>query len=472
MQIEERIRRLQQSLAQENPVLLDVVSTYRRLDAIAQGMGVLSKDTSYIEQISWWPLITVLGTFSAGKSSFINSFVGRRVQDTGNQAVDDRFTVICYGHGEESMTLPGLALDADPRFPFYGIRHEIERISSGEGDRIDTYLQLKTVPEQSLKGRILIDSPGFDADSQRDTILRITDHIIGMSDLVLVFFDARHPEPGAMRDTLKHLVEGTLKRHDVDKFLFILNQIDTAANEDNPEDIMGSWQRALAASGLVGGRFYMIYNEQAALPIIDAALAERFKRKKDVDLAEIYQRMDKVSVERAYRISFALETLADQLEQDWLPKVNQVRERWAKRVALSDAILLFTILVVLTWVGIQTGGFTFIEWHLLTQPIYATLSIGLLVTALLLPHYWLRHWWKNRHVAQLTAKGDAESLALAQSLRRNAVFWRPMFTQYPRGWGAGARKRLTAVRNAAKLAIQKLNDQFAKPAGDVLSERH
>lgn len=57
-----------------------------------------------------------------------------------------------------------------------------------------------------LKGRILIDSPGFDADEQRKATLRITDHIIELSDLVLVFFDARHPEPGAMQDTLEHLI--------------------------------------------------------------------------------------------------------------------------------------------------------------------------------------------------------------------------------------------------------------------------
>lgn len=187
MHIQERIHKLQQSLVQENPVLLEVVGTYRQLDQVAQGLGVLDTNASYVEQISWWPLIAVLGTFSAGKSSFINQFVGRRVQDTGNQAVDDRFSVICYGGGDETMTLPGLALDADPRFPFYGIRHEIDRVTEGEGNRIDSYLQLKTVPENSLKGRILIDSPGFDADSQRDTVLKIADHIIGMSDLVLVF---------------------------------------------------------------------------------------------------------------------------------------------------------------------------------------------------------------------------------------------------------------------------------------------
>ena len=58
----------------------------------------------------------------------------------------------------------GVALDADPRFPFYRISHEIEEVSEGEGRRIDAYLQLKTCPSERLRGKILIDSPGFDAD--------------------------------------------------------------------------------------------------------------------------------------------------------------------------------------------------------------------------------------------------------------------------------------------------------------------
>ncbi|MCH9742596.1 MAG: dynamin family protein [Proteobacteria bacterium] len=467
MHIKERLAKLQQSLVQENPVLLDVVASYQRLDRVAQGLGVLDKASSYAEQISWWPLISVLGTFSAGKSSFINQFIGRVVQDTGNQAVDDRFTVICYGTGEEVMTLPGLALDADPRFPFYGVRHEIDRISAGEGNRIDHYLQLKTVPASQLKGRILIDSPGFDADSQRDTVLKIADHIMGMSDLVLVFFDARHPEPGAMRDTLKHLVEGAQQRHDADKFLFILNQIDTAANEDNPEAIMGAWQRALASAGLVGGKFYMIYNESAAGDFKDAALAARFKRKKDSDLAEIYARMDKVSVERAYRISFALESLADDLEKTWIPKADAVRLRWAKRVALSDLALAAVSMSLLLWVKLSTFWLTDIDIAPLTQNIN---TIGVAVAAgvfvLLAPHYYFRFWWANRLAQQLMHEDP--SGALTRMLRRNTVFWRPMFAERPRGWCAGARKQLTRLRAEAKQAIQKLNDQFAKPTGEEI----
>ena len=65
-----RLESLQKHLKDENPVLVEVVDRYKKLDSIAQKMGLLKAGESYTTQISWWPLISVLGTFSAGKSSF------------------------------------------------------------------------------------------------------------------------------------------------------------------------------------------------------------------------------------------------------------------------------------------------------------------------------------------------------------------------------------------------------------------
>lgn len=124
----------------------------------------------------------------------------------------------------------------------------------------------------------MIDSPGFDADNQRASTLRLTQHIINLSDLVLVFFDARHPEPKAMQDTLAYLVSASVNRADANKFLYILNQIDVTAKEDNPEEVVSAWQRSLAEVGLVTGRFYRIYNLDAAVPITDPGVKERFEK--------------------------------------------------------------------------------------------------------------------------------------------------------------------------------------------------
>ena len=119
--IRQRLRSLEQHLKKENPVLVAAVNSYRQLDQVGRSLGLLNSEQSFATQISWWPMISVLGTFSAGKSTFINHYLGSTLQQTGNQAVDDKFTVICYGGEHPSQSLPGLALDADPRFPFYQI---------------------------------------------------------------------------------------------------------------------------------------------------------------------------------------------------------------------------------------------------------------------------------------------------------------------------------------------------------------
>lgn len=465
----ERYKKLEQHLAQENPVLQDVLALYKELDKIGYRTGVLSKQETFSAQISWWPLISVLGTFSAGKSSFINSYLGQPVQATGNQAVDDKFTVICYGKNKEMTTLPGLALDADPRFPFFEISKEIEKVETGEGAKVDNYLQLKTVNSEQVKGKILIDSPGFDADEQRSSTLKIADHIIQMSDLVLVFFDARHPEPGAMRDTLVHLVENVIQRNDASKVLFILNQIDTAAKEDNPEEVISAWQRAIAQQGLVSGNFFTIYNEDVAIDISDPQLLERFKRKKDEDLKHILARIDKVSVERSYRITDAVAKLAKQLTSETLPKIKKALASWRRKTLILDGLVLGTIAVAV--------GIAVIQSDLMSQPlsqwpiigwatgslVNALISISAVLAVKLGVHYYIR----NKVCKSEVKRWQTLDPMVAKALAYNNRFWRGMFPKTPRGWGRRTFKGLELIQNQSKQLIQKLNDQFAAPSGHL-----
>ena len=115
--IRDRLIKLETHLNNENPLLKDVVSRFKKLDTVAYKMGLLNKDESYATSIPWWPTISILGTFSAGKSSFINNLLGDKLQLTGNQAVDDKFTVMTYSAGKGNRVLPGAAINSDPRFP-------------------------------------------------------------------------------------------------------------------------------------------------------------------------------------------------------------------------------------------------------------------------------------------------------------------------------------------------------------------
>ncbi|MDA3920905.1 MAG: dynamin family protein [Salinisphaera sp.] len=459
---------LEAHLQRENPLLLEPLAAFRRLDRIAHRMHLLPRDDSLTRRVPWWPVVSLLGTFSSGKSSFINSYLGTDLQRTGNQAVDDRFSVICYGDEAEPRTLPGSALDADQRFPFYRISGDIDEVAAGEGQRINTYLQLRTCNAEVLRGKILLDSPGFDADSQRSATLRITDHIIDLSDLVLVFFDARHPEPGAMRDTLEHLVSRTIGRDDATKFVFVLNQIDATAREDNPEDVVAAWQRALASSGLTAGRFLRIYDENSASPIEDESLAARFKAKKDIDLAEIHRRMHGVEVDRGYRVVELMTSAADALAgPSGAEGLTRLTTRWRRRTLTYDALVAVPVVLAciaaFIWAHDAAMG---VAGQMLSL---TAIGIGLIVAAIVLclaVHFGFRRIAAKQIAKTIEpARQQAFGLDLRAAFLRDTRWWRSLFRLHPKGWHWLARRRVKKIRRSNESIVRRLNDQFTQPSG-------
>jgi len=479
--IKQRLRSLEQHLKKENPVLVSAVQSYRELDRVGRALGMIDSEQSFAMQISWWPMISVLGTFSAGKSTFINHYLGESLQSTGNQAVDDKFTVICFGSEHGSQAIPGTALNADPRFPFYQISNELEKVAQGEGRRVDAYLQLKTSPSSRLRGRVIIDSPGFDADSQRTATLRLTDHIIDLSDLVLVFFDARHPEPGAMRDTLSHLVGNTIQRPDATKFVFILNQMDTTAREDNPEEVVGAWQRALAQEGLTAGRFYCIYNPDVAVTMEDEALRNRYEGKRDHDLSEIHERIQGVDMERAYRITGALEKLALHIEEKFIPRLVGYRNHWRKLVLWGDAVIAALFLVAVFALTRLLGFRDGLQW---ATPDWWQGSTGdvvwLLITLLVgfglfaFLHFRVRHLAAGSVLRQIDkhyAPGPGHD-RMRGAFLHNSASVHSIFRKRPVGWNGRNRKRLRRVIAEAIRYVQILNNDFTDPSGEQTPAAH
>ncbi len=468
---EQRLKRLQEHLKRESPVLVEVVNQYRELDDVAQRLGLLEVGESYATQISWWPMVAILGTFSAGKSSFINSYLDLNLQRTGNQAVDDRFTVITFSPDGQLRTLPGVALDGDPRFPFYQISKDIETVAQGEGAKIDSYLQMKVAPSEKLRGKIIIDSPGFDADEQRKATLRITDHIIELSDLVLVFFDARHPEPGAMRDTLEHLVKGALRRNDTNKFLFVLNQVDTSAREDNLEEIVAAWQKALVQQGLAAGSFHILFNENIAVPVEDQTVWARYVAKRNADFQRISSRIEGVNTERAYRVVATMESRVNQIEQQAVPQLRTALQRWQRQVLLSDVLIMGGLIIALLTLTIELGYW---QGLLFNPPWLNSVQGSPLLTLILIVvvgglgiglHFMMRTIVANRIAKKLSTQEPYGNLSAA--FLKNTQFWRSIWRTRPMGWGERTRRRLNGIRDMSSRFVQYMNDRFTKPVEAV-----
>ncbi len=474
-QINKHLKSLEKHLADEhpdNPILAKAVKSFRKMDYIGHNLGLISKDESYATCVTWWPMIAVLGTFSAGKSTFINSHLGLSLQRTGNQAVDDKFTVICYSQHGESKTLPGVALDADPRFPFFHISKSIEEISEAGQERIDAYLQLKTCPSEKIRGKILIDSPGFDADNQRASTLRLTQHIINLSDLVLVFFDARHPEPKAMQDTLAYLVSASVNRADANKFLYILNQMDATAQEDNPEEVVSAWQRSLAEVGLVAGRFFRIYNPEAATPIANPKVKERFEKKREEDMADINIRMQQIEVERSYRIVGKLEQTAKAIKNQIVEKLSDMLKQWKRRVIMFDALIFGT------FAALVGGALTMTDsWDLISTfcasvtegETSALIGLFVLIGSIGFIHFFIRRFVADRLLEKLEKEmGDDHDLYKQhmQAFNKSTAGHRPMLMKNPAGWNEVTQQSIDEIVEEANDYIQELNDQFTNPSGN------
>jgi GTPase SAR1 family protein len=458
--VNQQLSLLSNRLSEENPALEGVVDSFRDLDRLGYSAGLMNpEEESYAFTISWWPMIAVLGTFSAGKSTFINEYIGATVQRSGSQAVDDRFTVISYGASEKVKELPGLALDGDPRFPFYRVSNEIERLSDGAGRTVDHFLAMKTVKSERLRGRILIDSPGFDADEQRATILQLTDHIIDLSDLVLVFFDARHPEPGAMRDTLEHLVNRVAARNDFTKLVFVLNQIDTTWREDNLEEVVSAWQRAVVRQGNATGRFYCLYNTGAAVEIGDEKVRARYEYKAARDRDEIHAKIAEISSSRSYRIVGAMQAIAESMEMDAAPALKGALGRWRRWVVRADAVMMAVVLIIVVYAAqAMADGFGPLLEAIPAYPVTSVLAAIALLAALVGIHFLNRRWAARRIARSLpdeTASGNWRAAFL-----KNTVFWRSIFRKSPTGLGRGAIRHLHALRDQVEAYVQRLNNQF------------
>ena len=457
---------LQAFLRREQPLLAGLVDEYRNLDRAAYRLGLLPRNESYANQVSWWPLISILGTFSAGKSTFINDYLGADLQRAAHHAVDDKFTVICYAADGAPQTLPGTAMDADPRFPFYAISREIETVAAGEGRRLDSYLQLKTCPSEKLKGRILIDSPGFDADDQRTATLQIADRIIDRSDLVLVFFDAHRPEPGAIRDTLEHLVAKAARRHDATKFVYILNQIDVTADENSLEDVVAAWQRALAQKGLTAGRFYRVFSRSAAAPIKDQQAAQRLGAWRDQDMAALETRFGQVKVERVYRVAHALRRMCSDIESAIVPDLRRRLRSWRRFVLIGDAVVVVAGLVAAAaWLlsGVYwAGGLSYAPpptlQAIMQSEALTWASVAALVGAVIAAHVGFRA------IARRLYRPKPDEPA-APAYMKSTRALRSVLLTAPAGWHFITRRELSAVFIKAGEFIKQLNDRHIDPDG-------
>jgi len=268
-----------------------------------------------------------------------------------------------------------------------------------------------------------------------------------------------------MQDTLRHLVGNTIDRSDSNKFMFVLNQMDTAAREDNSEEIVGAWQRALSQKGLTAGRFYTIYNKDIAPPIDNETTRTRFEAKCDADMSEIKSRIDQVEAERAYRIVGSMEKEAYRIRDNAVPTVTRLKQTWKTRVLRFDLAAWSIIALIVLGASIALGTlgalFTFLL-SLLASPITMLGSIAAIVVFVLALHFFIRSQVGKYMLGKLR---DGDDPHYAQGFAHNTRFYRTLFRSSPVRWNKRSQENVEEVLEQASDFVQKLNDQYTQPSG-------
>lgn len=434
---------LEKNFASDNPVLQKAARVFHELDQVEYDLGLIGNDETTACKDSWWPIISLIGGSSTAKSEFINSYLGSEYMLSGLQPSSHKFTVLLHSSQSTPTILPGTALDVDHRYPFYQISRKIEQQQAGEGDRINSYLELKTINSDRLKGKLFIDAPNINAISASSVASLLMRHTIENSDLVLVFTDAFD----SAAPLVEELVETIIRHQDSNKFVYIISEPAAALNPALNNEIISSWQKKLSGWGLNTGQF-----------IVLSAVENTANPQNQAGFAAIDQRMVNVAYDRSYRVLHSLEKSIREINNVVIPEVANGIELWKDRVHFSTLVVLGFIVTFALFAEIQMGIL-----DLLIDPIIGPVALIILLAIIVPIHLAISRLQAKLISKKLTARQKELHLMenLAKLFEKNLTFSRMLLPiAEPAGWNKKTKTRLSQLSNTTKELVQLLNDNF------------
>lgn len=432
---------LENYFAASNPLLQKASKTFHELDQLEYDFGLIDKDETTARKSSWWPIVSLIGGFSSAKSEFINRYLNASLHSSNH-----KFTIHQYTPQSTNATIPGTALDADYRLPFYQISHKIEQLAKGEGSKINAYMELKTVHSERLKGKLFINTPVLEAsqpDSSSDNPVQemLTQHILNMSDLILVFSDLFDAAPELTKTTINEIIA----QQDSNKFIYIIDHSEISLDENKTNEIIASWRRRLAELGIQTGQFIVLSDSSQS---------------SSSSLTEIDQRLVNIENDRSYRVLHTLEKNIHAINDVYIPEVESSLLLWKDRVNMSTFIILGFIVSLLLFAEITMGVVQF-----LIDPIIGPVFILTLI-AILVPIHLMVAKVHAKFIIDKLQKRQKE-LNLSENLsglfEKSLTFWRIILPiNEPVGKNKKNRKKINTLLEQTKELVQTLNDQFSQ----------
>lgn len=435
---------LEKQFAADSPVLLKASRTFQELDQIEFDLGLIEMDETTASKNSWWPIISLIGGNSTAKARFINNYLGLDNLFSGVQTSSHKFTVLLHNNQPTPATLPGTALDVDHRFPFYQISRKIEQQQAGEGDRINSYLELKTINSDHLKNKLFIDAPNISAAPPSPVMSLLVKHTIENSDLALIFtdiFDSTSP-------LIEEVIESIILHQDANKFVYVIDRPATMLSSTTNNEIISSWQRKLAGLGLNTGQFIVLSSQEGNVAPQSSA-----------DIALVDQHITNVGYNRTYRILDSIEKNVREIHNVVVPEVKKAIGLWKDRSFFSSLIVLGFIVTLAIFAEIQFGVL-----ELLIDPIIGPIVLVALLIIMIPLHILFSKLHAKVIINQLNARQKELHLMenLAGNFEKNLTFSRMLLpVSDPAGWNKKTKLRLAQVSSKTKDLVQLLNDNFS-----------
>lgn len=421
---------IEKQFAATDPVLQKTAKIYQELDQLEHELGLIDNDETTARKSSWWPLVSTLGGYSPAKSEFVNRYLGVNLHTARH-----KFTVLQYTPQATTATLPGTALDADHRLPFYQIGREIDQISGGEGNKLNTYLELVTVNSSLLKNKLVIDTPVLNPSTENAVTALLRKHVLNISDLVLVFTDLFEADADLIGSTINDIVA----QQDSNKFVFVIDHAEISLDSQKSQDIASSWRRRLSEYGIHTGEFVVL--------------------SQGGDTSAIDRRINNLNNDRSYRILAALEKSIRDIDDVIVNEVETSITTWKDRCNASTLIILSFIIMLILFAEIAVGIL-----DLFFDPIIGPAIVLGLIIILTPLHLLISRVHAKFIINQLHKRQKQLNLTedLAGLFEKSLSFWRMLLPiNTPVGKNKKNRKKLIGLIEQTKDLVQALNDQFS-----------
>ncbi len=454
---------LENFLSGQNPALIEAVKIFKELDQIEFELGLLDQEDTTASKVSWWPVITVMGTDGLGKAMFVNRYLKTNLIQPASHSLSDKITVYQYSATQDKVTLPGTALDGDPRFPFHQISKQMEKLAK-EGHRVNTYLELTTCTSERLKGKILIDMPGL-FESHNKVTQFLYSHVMDVSDLVLVFLDVNDTDQKKL-DFVLHEMQ---QQKDPEKIIFIVYQKNDPDSLSFVQHNTEQLKNQLIEKGVKLTQFKVLDESKAkaSTPSGGNVLSQIAGHKVTAsgnesypELDEIETRMENVGIHRAYQIIDCLGKSIRANEDEIVPEVKEAISLWKERSHFTLALIGGLVASILVLLEVEMGLL-----ELLLDPIIGPASIIIIIVVLIPIYLWISKTHAKNIQASLQERRKIQgrlenSAGLFEKSLTKARMYLPIKT--PLGWNKEIRSRLQSLLERTKSLFQYLNDGFSR----------